>query len=275
MTSSTSKPRTVASLSADRLRLLNAGEDQSRTLAECLAVDFVALARASLHGAPRDTIRSLAKGQDLGILRRMEHAGVVLLKDLGRSAIGRLQKHPSDTVRGWACFMIGARPDLDLADRLEAIKPFADDGHFGVREWAWMAVRPHLARDVEVAIALLSPWTGNASARLRRFASEAMRPRGVWCGHIGVLKETPQLALPVLEPLKADPEIYVQDSVSNWLNDAYKDQPDWVQSLCRRWQSQSANKATARICSRALRSAKPKEKPKKMKKPVSKTFGIS
>lgn len=259
-----SKRRTVASLGADRLAALNSGQDQSRTLTECLAVDFVILAKASVRDVSTGTIKSLAESQSLGILRRMELAGSVLLTDLGRGAIGRLAKHPSDTVRGWSCFMIGARPDLDLAERLDAIKPLADDSHFGVREWAWMAVRPHIARELRPAITLLAEWTGEPSAHLRRFASEATRPRGVWCSHIGALKANPQIALPILEPLKADPEIYVQDSVANWLNDASKDQPDWVRSLCRRWQSQSMDKATTRICTRTQRSLKcPKAKTKR------------
>ena len=150
--------------------------------------------------------------------------------------------------------MIGAIDGMPLHDRLNAIKRFADDPHFGVREWAWLAIRPHLAAELDAAIGQLSAWSTHQSERIRRFACEATRPRGVWSAHIAELKTMPQRAIPVLEPLRADPSAYVRDSVGNWLNDASKDQPDWVMALCRRWSEESPTRETAHICRRALRS---------------------
>ena len=117
-----------------------------------------------------------------------------------------------------------------------------------------MALRPHIERQLAEALELLSRWSHEADANLRRFASEATRPRGVWCAHLGALKEQPQLGLPILEPLKSDASKYVRDSVGNWLNDAAKSRPAFVRSLGRRWKRESPATETAYILKKALRS---------------------
>ncbi|MFD1252523.1 hypothetical protein DEVEQU_02214 [Devosia equisanguinis] len=244
----------ISDIQPDRLDAMNSGTVEATTLTECLAVDFAALMSQALPDLGETTVTTMRAAANEGISRRMALAGRMLHEAYGRDAIRRLGAHPSDTVRGWACFTIGEDTSLDLASRLDLIRPLADDSHFGVREWAWMAVRPHLAAEIETAIALLAPWTTAPSERIRRFGSEATRPRGVWCAHIETLKHAPEIALPLLEPLRADQAAYVQDSVGNWLNDASKTRADWVQEITARWASESTGPATARICKRALRS---------------------
>ncbi|MBB6098408.1 3-methyladenine DNA glycosylase AlkC [Deinobacterium chartae] len=244
----------VADIGPARLALLNTGAVEATTLTECLAVDFAALMHAALPEIGEDARAAMQHAAGEGISRRMTLAARLIHERYGMAALDELRSHTSDTVRGWACFTIGAAENMTLADRIAAIRPFADDPHFGVREWSWMAVRPHIAADLDNALELLSGWTAEASERLRRFASEATRPRGVWCAHLGPLRRSPEMALPLLEALQADPAPYVQDSVGNWLNDASKDRPAWVQSLCARWSVESPTPATARICKRALRS---------------------
>lgn len=239
---------------ADVLQALSRGEIQSANLAECLALDQAELVRTVFPDLRTRALKEVATACELGVLKRMAGIATVLLDEMGEAAIERCRSHGADTVRGWACFMIGARPGLDLQARLAAIRPLADDAHFGVREWAWLAMRPHLAQDLETSIALLAQWTTEPSERLRRYASEALRPRGVWCAHIAALKREPEQALPILSPLRADPSIYVQDSVANWLNDAAKDRPDWVRDLCAQWLRTTAAASTHRISQRALRS---------------------
>jgi 3-methyladenine DNA glycosylase AlkC len=245
--------RGVKDIAAARLAALNAGEPAT-TLTECLAVDFAALLRATAPEVGAQALALMQSEAATGISRRMALAARLLLDNLGSAALARMQAHGSDTVRGWACFMVGALAGLSVQERLDFIRPLADDAHFGVREWAWLAVRPHLAAELETSVKRLRPWTKDPSERVRRFASESLRPRGVWCAHIAALKADPAIALPLLEPLRADSAVYVQDSVANWLNDASKDQPDWVRDVCARWLAGKPAAATERICKRALRS---------------------
>lgn len=254
MTSARKGAIRAADIPADVLHALSRGQMQSATLAECMALDQAMLVRTVFPGLSASALKAVNVACALGVLKRMACIGAVLLDELGTDGIAQCQSHAADTVRGWACFMIGAQPALDLQARLTSIHPLADDVHFGVREWAWMGVRPHLAQELAESIAHLAPWTVEPSERLRRFASEALRPRGVWCAHIAALKREPAQALPILSPLRADPSAYVQDSVANWLNDAAKDQPDWVRQLCRQWQRDAPPPSTQRICQRALRS---------------------
>jgi len=248
--------RRAADIPADVLAALSAGTLASATLAELLALDQAQLCRSVFPDLSPSARQAADAACQLGILKRMTAMGALLWAHYREAGLKRCQTHAADTVRGWACFMIGAQTELDLPARLAAIRPYADDAHFAVREWAWMAVRPHLIRELDAAIAQLAPWSASPSEYLRRFASEALRPRGVWCTHIAALKRAPEQALPILLPLRADPSVYVQDSVANWLNDAAKDRPDWVRALCDQWLQGAPSAATRRICQRALRSVR-------------------
>jgi 3-methyladenine DNA glycosylase AlkC len=243
----------IADVPADVLADLHAGRIPTRTLAETLAVDFARLlgtAFPALAGAARDGIDPAA-----GVTRRMAQAASVLRAGLGPAdAVTVCAAHPSDIVRGWAAYAACAEPEVPLAGRLDAVRPLADDGHFGVREWVWLALRPHVAAALPEAFALLAPWTAEPSANLRRFAVEITRPRGVWCGHLTALKSDPAPGLAVLEPVRGDPSRYVQDSAANWLNDAAKTSPEWVRTVCARWSAEAAGPYTAYIVKRACRS---------------------
>lgn len=238
-------------IAPDTRRALDAGLIEAATLAECLAVDHAALLRAVAPGLPAGRVAPLQAAAGAGITLRMRLAAEALA---GHAELAEFSDHPSDTVRGWAAFALAGLPDLPLEQRLSRVRPFADDRHFGVREWAWLAIRPAVVAEPDLAVALLAPWSDDASAKLRRFASEATRPRGVWAAHIAAFKHKPERGLPVLEPLRADPSPYVQDSVANWINDAARTRPDWVHLTCARWLAEGDVPATHRICRRALRS---------------------
>ena len=236
------------------LHRLNRGELEAITLAEALAIDFAKLMAAVAPDVSRTAVAALRLAAEAGVTRRMALAGHHLHEHFGPAAYPRFARHRSDTVRGWSAYLLAVTPHLTLGERLHLSQPLANDRNAGVREWAWLAMRPLVAADLMHAIDLLEPWTVSGSPFLRRFASEITRPRGVWCAHLEPLKREPALGQTLLEPLRADPHRYVQDSVSNWLNDAAKSQPTWVRGTCTRWLAESPTPATARICRRAQRS---------------------
>jgi 3-methyladenine DNA glycosylase AlkC len=256
--------RRMAEIPGDVLAALNCGETDSRNLVEWLACDQGKLAAAVFPtvgldkhiAAARAAVDALAKPT---AMQQTRSIGLVLAEHVDvrtspRSAFQRLLAHRSDIVRSWLAFVVGVRSELSLDQRLSAIRPLAADPHFGVREIAWMGVRPAIEQELLPAIETLAGWSLDPHDEIRRFASEATRPCGVWCNHLTALKAEPELALPILEPLASDPAKYVRDSVGNWLNDASKSQPAWVEKVCSRWQKQSRTSETAYIVGRALRT---------------------
>lgn len=226
---------------------------ESRTLGEITALDHAVLLAHAIPGASSELVAEVRAAGELGILARMRAIGAALRAHLETSACSDLTRHLSDTVRGWAWFALASEPGSPR-ELVALILPAADDSHFGVREWAWMAVRERLAAELGESIAALAELTSDPSERIRRFASETLRPRGVWAKRLAVLGSEPDRGLPILEPLRADPSTYVQDSVANWINDAAKSSPEWARDLAIRWARESPGPETRRILRRGLRS---------------------
>lgn len=245
------------------LDALNAGRVPTANLNEFLALDLPLLARnvathIGLDAQAERLADTLTMLPAFRPVRRHEHVARALF-DLtaprtDRDDVAhRLATHPSDVARSWAAQWL-LFSDLSLPAKLGSVRRFAADPHFGVREIAWMAVRDEVAGAVDEAVGLLAPWVRESDPNLRRFASELTRPRGVWCAQIDALKTEPWRGLPLLEPLRSDPSRYVQNSVANWLNDAAKTRPDWVDGVCERWARESRSPETAYIVRRARRS---------------------
>lgn len=252
----------LADIPPDIVVQLNKGQIETANLMEWLAIDPVQLLKNVFKKTENEKYVSGAIKKIEGLkkpstLQRHETIGRYFYEESqqqnNHSLLPFLLNHPSDAVRCWACYYIGAMKG-SVAQILKAIEPLAADPHFGVREVAWFAVRPVVANDLEKGISLLAKWSQHKDENLRRFASECTRPRGVWCRHIDILKENPEKALDILEPLKADPSKYVRDSVGNWLNDAAKSKPEWVKTVCKRWEKESPGKDTQYIIKKALRS---------------------
>lgn len=253
----------IALIPDEVLQALNAGAIPTANLNEFLAIDLGQLAPAvarsvgldARHERLQDTLAML------GSFKPMKRHGLVshALYDMTAEhpdpdgVAQRLATHTSDVARGWACDWV-RYSSWRLARQLQAQVRFAADPHFGVREMAWAAVRDVVIADLDSAIVQLQEWVRDSDPNLRRFASELTRPRGVWCAPIKALQALPQLGLPLLEPLRADPSPYVQNSVANWLNDASKTQGPWVESVCTRWLEESPCEPTRRIVQRARRT---------------------
>ncbi|QDU69539.1 DNA alkylation repair protein [Engelhardtia mirabilis] len=258
--------RRMAEIPPEVLRGLERGELETASLVEWLAIDQTRLLEHVLGelewDLSREDLRATAvELSEQGIVARTAGLGRALgLATIGRGRVRRgrdlrrrLAAHTCDAVRNWACYaeQVG---ELSLAERLDRAQPFAADAHSGVREIAWLAVRDAIIGEPDQAVELLEPWTREADPNLRRFASEATRPRGVWCAHLRAFRDEPERALTLLEPLRSDDSKYVRDSVANWLNDASRDRPDFVVALTDRWLAESPTRETDALVRRALRT---------------------
>ena len=253
----------------DVLIALNEGREETITLVEWLAIDMSTLLRAVL---PDAGVQSAQKELDAaadglagqGITKRLRGIGAALYtasqqyRDPG-NIYESLATHRSDMVRAWAAFMVAADETLSLPARLEATVRFASDRSVAVRECAWDTFRPYIAANLNEGLNLLEDWVRDRNPSVRRCAVEATRPRGVWTSHIEALKQDPEPGLLLLEPVRSDPSDYVRRSVSNWLNDASKSRPDWVEGVCQRWAQESTSDETSWIIKRTLRTIRKKQ----------------
>ncbi|MGF1581198.1 MAG: DNA alkylation repair protein [Gemmataceae bacterium] len=254
----------IADIPPEILESLNRGEIETANLPEWLAVDQLKVAENVLPSLGmeaalpklKEVVAELAKKTQPKVL---DAIGTALAQRVSyssgkRSLYQKIATHQADSVRSWAAYLLRDDEALTFFELLEAVKPLAADSHFGVREVAWMALRGHIATHLSEAITILTGWANDTEANVRRFASEATRPCGVWTPHIPSLKQNPGQAASVLEPLRSDVSKYVRDSVGNWLNDASKTTPEWVKAVCTRWETESKTAETVYIIKKAMRT---------------------
>lgn len=251
--------RSLKDLNPEVIEYLNKGLIETRNLMEWLATDQLTLLKLVLKDLgkenwysdfevavntqkkPTANSNTKAIGQTLGLLTS------------DNSIYGVLKKHTSDLVRCWSCWAESTHFD-SVPDLIEAMKPYAADTHFGVREVVIFASKERMIEDLDRALDILCKWIEDEDENIRRFAVESLRPVGVWTKKIPAFQEQPEKGLYLIEPLKSDSSKYVRDSVANWLNDASKSQPDWVKSICTKWEKESPTKETAYIIKKGLRT---------------------
>lgn len=251
----------MADVPAPVLRDLAAGRCESVNLMEWLAADMATLARTvalettheSLKEALEQAAPAIASQKITGRLMLLGDA-IAAVAEPGSAALGELSSHRSDLVRQWACYATMRSPTWRrLEDRLEAVRPFASDTNMSVRETAWMAFRPFLAAELDDGLHILGSTVTDRDPNIRRFAVEVSRPRSVWGAHLAPLKMDPNPARPLLEQVRHDPSRYVQLAAGNWLNDAAKTAPLWVDDLAEEWLVDACSH-THHIIRRGLRS---------------------
>lgn len=97
------------------------------------------------------------------------------------------------------------------------------------------SLRPYLIRAQDRTLARLAEWVGDPNPHVRRLVSEGTRPRLPWAERLPALVRDPSPALPLLDRLVDDPELYVRRSVANHVGDIAKDHPGIAFDLCRAW----------------------------------------
>lgn len=257
--------RKLTEIPVEVLTLLNAGKIPTVNLTEWLAIDHIKLIETNFSDLKiDDTITqkiksALTSDKKITAMNAIKLIGSALYNAYKNSndyefILKNIITHVSDSIRCYSPYLIALNDTFSIEEKFKQSFSLVADAHFGVREVVWMALRPEIAKNLSASIQFLTEWSLNTNENIRRFTTEATRPRGVWCKHIDSLKENPEQALPILENLKSDTSKYVQDSVGNWLNDASKSAPNFVKNLCEKWLKESNTKETNYIVKKALRT---------------------
>lgn len=150
------------------ITLLNQGKIETVNLVESLVIDQEELLKNVLIDLKSEEYLDSCKNEINNIEKKTlpqftSTIGKTLLEkskeNNDQELFKSLSKHKSDIVRSWACFFIGFDENLTLAEKFEAIKPFASDEHFGVREEAWLVMREAILENLEESITILSKWS--------------------------------------------------------------------------------------------------------------------
>ncbi|MDX2050918.1 MAG: DNA alkylation repair protein [Polyangiaceae bacterium] len=134
--------------------------------------------------------------------------------------------------------------DLSLRAQYELTKRFS----------AEFSMRAYIAHDPEITFEMLSKWSQDPNAHVRRLVSECTRLRLPWAERVAWLDANPERVLELLELLKDDPASVVRRSVANNLNDLGKVRLDLLVKTCARW-AKGAPAERKALIEHALRSA--------------------
>ena len=126
------------------------------------------------------------------------------------------------------------------------LRKLAASDQWQTREVAATALVDIGKRHRAAVLQVARQWAKDRDENVRRAASEGLR---------GIVKVDPEAVRPVLESLRADPELYVKKSVANLLRNASGKHPEFVLDICRQW-ARSRNPDTKWIVKDGLRKLK-------------------
>ncbi|HLL25143.1 MAG TPA: hypothetical protein VK427_23575, partial [Kofleriaceae bacterium] len=116
------------------------------------------------------------------------------------------------------------------------------------------SIRHFIARDPERTFSVLTTWTSDPSAHVRRLVSEGTRLRLPWGTRVPWLDANTPRIVALLERLKDDPASVVRRSVANNLNDIGKLHPTMLVETCAAWLVDASAERRAHV-EHALRTA--------------------
>lgn len=139
-----------------------------------------------------------------------------------------------------------ARGRSDPRSVFPEIRALAASGQWQTREVAATALVEIGKRRPAPVLRQARLWAKDKNKNVRRVASEGLR---------GIAKVDPEAVRPVIETLRADPELYVKKSVANVLRNASGKHAEFVLRVCRQW-ARSGGVHTQWIVKEGLRKLK-------------------
>ena len=203
----------------------------------------IELNKADKHFHPDKFVKEVTSNlEQLSLNQRLRNTSVVLKKHLPddyKKSVGILYKTIPHVDKGYTSLVfpdfVGMYGHGNFEVSMEALSYFTQ---FGSSEFA---IREYLKRDFTKTIKVMHGWAEDKNPHVRRLASEGSRPRLPWSFKLDEVIKHPDHTLPILEKLKADPELYVKKSVANHLNDISKDNTDWMLKILTRWDKANAH----------------------------------
>ncbi|MGL5890277.1 MAG: DNA alkylation repair protein, partial [Bacteroidia bacterium] len=146
----------TSDIPTDVLEALNSGAISTVNLTEWLMVDNLKLLNVVLKAEKQLALFKPVSEAVSAIKKPTVNSVQYAIGTTLRAAAGNdgekiyalLTSHSSDSVRCWAAYYTGTDGSKTLEQKLKRIESLAADPHFGVREVAWLAVRPSLAAEL-------------------------------------------------------------------------------------------------------------------------------